>query len=42
MRDHFPQVRYLQDFAKFPVYTGTKTKYLPLGEAMLRLFAPLM
>ncbi len=35
MRDHFPQVRYLQDFAKFPVYTGTKTKYLPLGEAML-------
>ena len=35
MRDHFPQVRYLQDFAKFPVYTGTRTKYLPLGEAML-------
>ena len=35
MCDHFPQVRYLQDFAKFPVYTGTKTKYLSLGEAML-------
>ena len=35
MRDHFPQVRYLQDFAKFPVFIGTKTKYLPLGEAML-------
>ena len=30
MRDHFPQVRYLQDFAKFPVFIGTKTKYLPL------------
>lgn len=34
MCDHFPQVRYLQDFAKFPVFIGTKTKYLPLGEAM--------
>ena len=35
MTEHFPQVRYLQDYAHFPVYDGTKTKYLPLGEAML-------
>lgn len=35
MADHFPQVRYLQDYAHFPVYAGTKTKYLPIGEAML-------
>ena len=32
MQAHFPQVRYLQDYAAFPVYTATKTKYLPLGE----------
>lgn len=35
MSDHFPQVRYLQDFAHFPVYAGTRTKYFPLGEDML-------
>lgn len=33
---YFSQVRYLQDFAQFPVYTGTKTTYLPLGEVMFR------
>ena len=31
--EHAPQVRYLQDFAGFPVYRDTKTKYLSPGEA---------
>ena len=29
---HFPQICYLQDFAGFPIYTNTKTKYLSPGE----------
>ena len=32
MDTHFTQVRYLQNFAKFPVYSGTQTQYFPLGE----------
>lgn len=32
---HFPQIRYLQDFAGFPIYTNTKTKYLTPGEEKL-------
>lgn len=32
---YFPQIRYLQDFAGFPVYTDTRTTYFPLGEVML-------
>lgn len=30
---HFPQVRYLQDYAGFPVYSNTRTTYLSPGEA---------
>ena len=33
MDSHFAQVRYLQSYAKFPVYSGTRTQYFPLGEA---------
>jgi len=29
---HLPQVRYLQDFAGFPVYDGSRTEYLTPGE----------
>jgi len=32
--DAFPQVRYLQNSAGFPVYDQTETKYFPLGERM--------
>ena len=31
---HAPQIRYLSDFAKFPIYTGSSTKYLSPGEEM--------
>lgn len=34
MPEHFPQVRYLQDYAHFPVYTNTRTQYFCPGEAM--------
>ncbi len=27
-----PQMRYLQNFAGFPIYDGTESKFLPLGE----------
>ena len=30
--DHMPQIQYLQDFAGFPVYTGSSTKFLSSGE----------
>lgn len=30
--DHMPQIQYLQDFAGFPVYTGSSTKFLSPGE----------
>lgn len=30
--EHLAQFRYLQDFAGFPVYTGSQTKFLPSGE----------
>ena len=30
--DEMPQISYLQNFAGFPVYTGTTTKYLSPGE----------
>lgn len=29
---HSPQIRYLQEYAGFPIYTGSKTKYLTPGE----------
>ena len=32
---HAPQIRYLQNFAGFPVYTDCKTKYLSPGEQKL-------
>lgn len=31
---HIAQIRYLQDFAGFPVYTGSSTEYLTPGESM--------
>ncbi|MDD6800472.1 MAG: cardiolipin synthase [Firmicutes bacterium] len=34
--DYAPQISYLQNYAGFPVYTGTKTKYLSPGEEMLK------
>lgn len=33
--EHSPQVRYLQDFAGFPIYMNSRTKYLTPGEEML-------
>ena len=30
--EHLSQIRYLQDFAGFPIYDNTKTKYLTPGE----------
>lgn len=36
----FPQVRYLQDHAGFPIYSNTKTKYFTPGEAMLEALLP--
>lgn len=32
---HLPQIRYLQDFVGFPIYTDSKTKYLSPGEVKL-------
>lgn len=31
--EHLQQVRYLQEYAGYPVYSGTKTQYLSPGEA---------
>ena len=33
MDKHFQQVKYLQDYARFPVYLNTETTYYPIGEA---------
>lgn len=33
--DHLDQIRYLQNFAGFPVYADTKTRYLTPGEKKL-------
>lgn len=35
--DHFPQIHYLQDFAGFPVYADSTTRYLSPGEKMLEI-----
>lgn len=32
---HYPQIRYLQDYAGFPVYSHTRTAYFSPGEAFL-------
>ena len=40
IKDHFPQVRYLQGYVGFPVYGNTKTKYFSPGEAMLEALLP--
>ena len=32
---HVPQIRYLQQFAGFPIYTGTRTRYFSPGEEFL-------
>jgi len=31
--NHFPQVRYLQDYVGYPIYSNTRTTYLSPGEA---------
>ncbi len=36
----FSQVRYLQDYMKFPVYGNTDATYLPLGEKMFEALLP--
>ncbi len=36
----FPQVRYLQDYAGFPVYDQTQTQYLSPGENFLEALLP--
>ena len=35
--NHLPQIRYLQEFAKFPVYTHSTTHYLSPGEKMFEV-----
>lgn len=35
--EHLAQIRYLQDFAGFPVYADTKTRYLTPGEKKLEV-----
>ncbi|MDR3312709.1 MAG: PLDc N-terminal domain-containing protein, partial [Spirochaetaceae bacterium] len=39
-RDCAPQVRYLQEFAGFPVYRRTRTAYFPSGEAFFERLLP--
>ena len=34
--EHAPQIRYLNDFAKFPIYTKSTTKYFSPGEEMFK------
>ncbi len=34
--EHFPQIRYLQEFAGFPVYTNTSTKFYSPGEVLFQ------
>ncbi|MBR4880322.1 MAG: PLDc N-terminal domain-containing protein, partial [Clostridia bacterium] len=36
-REQTSQIRYLEDFAGFPIYTGTKTEYLTPGEKKLEV-----
>jgi cardiolipin synthase len=38
--DCLPQVRYLQEYAGFPVYTRTQTEYYPSGESFFRQLLP--
>jgi cardiolipin synthase len=38
--DCLPQVRYLQEYTGFPVYTRTMTEYYPSGEAFFRQLMP--
>ncbi|MDR1909297.1 MAG: phospholipase D-like domain-containing protein, partial [Spirochaetaceae bacterium] len=38
--DCAPQVRYLQEFAGFPVYRHTRTEYFPSGEAFFERLLP--
>ena len=40
MAEHFPQVRYLQNYVGFPVYGNTATKYFSPGEDMLEALLP--
>lgn len=35
--EHLTQIKYLQDFAGFPVYTDTQTRYLSPGEKKLKV-----
>lgn len=37
---HIHQVRYLQQFAGFPIYTGTRTRYFSPGEEFLSALLP--
>jgi len=34
--EHIPQIRYLQEYAGFPVYTNTSTRFYTPGEAMFQ------
>lgn len=34
--EYIPQIQYLQNFADFPIYSNTKTKYLSPGEEMFK------
>lgn len=38
--EHFPQVRYLQDFVGYPVYSNTRTTYLSPGESFFEAILP--
>ncbi|MGM9588863.1 MAG: cardiolipin synthase [Faecousia sp.] len=40
MGKDFAQVRYMQDYAGFPVYSDTRTKYFSPGEKMLEALLP--
>jgi cardiolipin synthase len=40
--DCLPQVRYLQEYAGFPIYTHTQTEYYPSGEAFFQRLIPEM
>lgn len=35
--EHIPQIRYLQEFAGFPIYTHSSTRYLTPGEKKLEV-----
>lgn len=38
--EHTPQIRYLNNFAKFPIYTKSTAKYFSPGEEMLKALLP--